>query len=238
VTSAHDPTSGSARRDQPDQSHSEEQPRADYPTGASSLAAPPEPGSPEQDASQDDEWAVKGGARGVRLGLPLAGLLAVALVATGFWGGAALEKSHGVASVGGAGGFAGRIRGGGGGFSFGGGANAAAPGTAGTISVIDGNTLYVLSSRGALVKVTVTKSTAITRNANTTAGGLRPGDAVTVQGATSANGNVSASSISTTAPGVSSSIGIGFGAGGAVSGRAATTGGKTAAGGTTASSGG
>ena len=102
-----------------------------------------------------------------------------------------------------------------GGFGFG--STAAATGT---ISVVDGKTLYVLTTTGALVKVTLGPSTSITRNAKSTPIDLRPGDTVVVQGATATNGNVSASSVSATAPGVSSAGAFGGGGrlGGAGSG--------------------
>ena len=183
----------------------------------------------DETADEDDEWLSTGPARGIRLAVPVAGLLAIVFVAAGFWGGVTLEKNHAGSSSGAAAGFGSRARGGGAGglgFSFGGvgaGAGAASSGTAGTISVVNGNTLYILSSTGTLVKVTLSRSTTITRNADTTPAGLRPGDTVTVQGTTSANGNVAASSISTTAPGVSSSTGGGFGGGGAAASGTTTT---------------
>ena len=52
--------------------------------------------------------------------------------------------------------------------------------------------------------MTLTKSTTITRNADATAIDLRPGDTVTVQGATGSGGAVTATSVSATAPGVTS----------------------------------
>ena len=61
----------------------------------------------------------------------------------------------------------------------------------------------MLSATGSLVKVTLGPSTTITRNAKAPAVGLRPGDTVIVQGSTGGNGNVTASSVSATAPGVS-----------------------------------
>jgi hypothetical protein len=187
----------------------------------------------------DDEWPVRGPGRGIRLGLPAAGLLAVLLVAAGFWGGSVVQKDHGSSSGarGGAGGAAAlvsRLRGlagttgatgatgatGSTGFNFGGASGA----TVGTISVVEGDVLYVLTSAGSLVKVTLDPSTTITRNANAPTVGLRPGDTVVVQGATAGNGDVSATSVAATAPGVSSSGfgGRGFG-GGAGAGAATTT---------------
>lgn len=201
--------------------------------------------NPDVDPDADAEWVVQT-TRGVRLGLPVAGLLAVLLVGAGFWGGAAVEKSHGGSSAGaslaslasrfrsartgatsttsGSGGTTGAGTGatGFGGFA-GFGSSAAATGT---ISVVAGNTLYVLTSTGSLVKVTLTPSTTMSRDADAAAADLRPGDAVVVQGSTSANGNVSATSIAATAPGISSTGGRGFGgagAGGAGAGGATST---------------
>ena len=192
-------------------------------------AAAEPPGVPLDDG--DDEWPVRGPAKGIRLAVPAAALIAVVLVAAGFWGGATLQKRNGGSGSGSsslASAFAARLRSASGatgatgasgatgaaGFAgFGGGSSAAA---VGTVSVVDGNTLYVLSATGSLVKVTLGASTTITRNAKAPAVGLRPGDTVIVQGSTGANGNVTASSVSATAPGVSA--GGGFGGGGRFAG--------------------
>jgi hypothetical protein len=180
----------------------------------------------------DDEWADRGPARGIRLAVPTAALVALLLVGGGFWAGAALQKSHGSSSSSGAGSaasFLSRLRStagasgatgtgqtgttgagagatGAGGFGLG--SSAAATGT---ISVVDGKVLYVLTTSGALVKVTLGPSTSITRNAKSTPIDLRPGDTVVIQGATATNGNVSAASVAATAPGVSSAGGFGGG---------------------------
>jgi hypothetical protein len=187
--------------------------------------------------SQDQEW-VSQTTSGIRLGLPLACLCAILLVAGGFWAGAELEKSHagsgtsslaslaarfgsglgsGATGASGARGFGGL-----GGFAGLGGSGA----TTGTISTLDGNTLYVDdTSTGSIVKVTLTKQTTITRNADAAAIDLRPGDTVTVQGATGSSGTVTATSVSATAPGVSSGF-AGF-PGGGVGGSASTGTGST-----------
>ena len=172
------------------------------------------------DAGDTDEEWVPQTTRGVRIGAPVAALLTVVLVAAGFWGGAALEKSHnggGSSSL--LGSLASRFRTGATGASgatasrFGGFGESAAAAT-GTISVVDGDTLYVTTATG-LVKVTLSKSTTITRNADASAIDLRPGDTVVVQGATGATGAVNATSVSATAPGVSSGFaGFDRGAGG------------------------
>ena len=86
----------------------------------------------------------------------------------------------------------------------------------------------MLTTGGALVKVTLGPSTAITRNAKSTAIDLRPGDTVVVQGATATNGNVSASSVSATAPGVSSAGA--FGGGGRLGGLGGSGSGATTSG--------
>jgi hypothetical protein len=177
------------------------------------------------DDRDDEEWASQGPARGIRLALPVAGMLAVVFIAAGFWGGATIEKNRGGSTAASA--LAARFGrtgtpGGTGGFPFGGGATAGS-GTTGTLSVVNGNTLYVLTSAGALTKVTLSPSTTITRNADTKPDGLRPGDTVTVQGATNANGNVTATSITATAPGVSSST-AGLGLGGATPSTTTTSG--------------
>jgi hypothetical protein len=200
------------------------------PTATQTLPTPADgpvwtPGDDGDDA--DEEW-VSTTTRGIRLGVPAAVLIALVLVAGGFWVGAALQKSHGgatsaLASVaarfrsgaagtgatGGAGAGASRFGG-----LFGGAAGiAGTAGTAGTISVVNGDTLYVDDTlTGSIVKVTLTKSTTITRNADAAAIDLRPGDTVTVQGPTGSSGAVTATSVTATASGVSSGFG-GFGRG-------------------------
>ena len=170
-------------------------------------------------ADEDDEWPVKGPARGVRLAVPAAALLALLLVAAGFWCGAIVEKRHAASSAnGGAAAAFARFRsiggttgasGASGPAGFPGGFGGSTAGTTGTISVIDGDTLYILTSTGALVKVALGASTTVTRNAKSQPIDLRPGDTVVIQGATSKNGDVAATSVAATAPGVSTGGGRG-----------------------------
>jgi len=211
-----------------DDGHTEE-----HPTTANALATPLE--QPDwlagDEVGEDEEW-VSQTTHGIRLAIPVAALTAVVLVAGGFWGGAELQKSQGgtsspLASV--AARFrsalgAGATGAGGAGFA---GRFASTAAAAGTISVVDGNTLYVNdTATGSVVKVTLTKSTTITRNADSAAIDLRPGDTVTVQGATGNSGAVSATSVSATAPGVSSGFG-GFGRGVGAIGATGSTGSNT-----------
>jgi len=207
----------------------------EYPTIAGTLTAPEEhPGElPPEGSDADEEWVVQA-TRGIRLAIPAAALLALVFVAAGFCAGAVLEKNH-AGSGGSVAGLAARFRsartGGTGtgttttgtsGFGFGGGGFTSSSAATGTISVVDGDTLYILSAAGSLVKVTLTPSTTVTRNAQATAIDLRPGDTVVVQGTTGTNGDVAASSVAATGPGVSAAGGFGFG-GGAGGAAAATT---------------
>jgi hypothetical protein len=178
---------------------------------AGTLATPLE--QPAWPAGEDagEEWVTQT-KRGIRVGFPAAALLALVLLAGGFWAGAALQKSQGSGSSTLAG-VAARLRSalgagatGGAGSRFGG-LFAGGGATVGTISTVDGDTLYVTTSTGSIVRVTLSKSTTITRNADASAVDLRPGDTVTVEGATGARGSLAATSVSATAPGVSSGFG-------------------------------
>lgn len=225
--SDHLPDPESPRGGATDDGHTEE-----HPTVTDTLANPVDgrgwlAGDDSGDA--DEEW-VSQTTHGIRLAVPAAALVALLLVAGGFWAGAALQKSQGGSSSGVAG-VAARFRAGAGtGTTGGSGASrfaglfASTAAAAGTISVVDGNTLYVDdTATGSTVKVTLTKSTTITRNADATAIDLRPGDTVTVQGATGNGGAVDATSVSATAPGVTSGF-AGFGGfGGAGAGAGTST---------------
>ena len=224
------PDTESASRAPRDDGHTEE-----YPTVTQTLATPLEgPGwlAGDDAGDSDEEW-VSQTTHGIRLGVPAAALLAVVLVAGGFWGGAELQKSQGGSSSSLAG-VAARFRSAAGATGAAGstasrfgGLFASTAAATGTISVVDGNTLYVDdTSTGSVVKVTLTKSTTITRNADAVAIDLRPGDTVTVQGATGSSGAVTATSVSATAPGVSSGFG-GFGGGGGAIGATGSTGSNT-----------
>jgi hypothetical protein len=209
-------------------------PTEEYPTLAGELAAPE---LSLDDPGADDEWPVSGPKKGIRLAVPAAALVGFVLVACGFWGGAELQKHRGGSSSGAANfaSIAARFRGSGtsttttstsgtgaAGFT-GAGLGGASNATTGTLSVVNGNTLYVLTSAGALVKVTLEPSTTITRNAKTKNDGLRPGDTVVVSGSTGKNGAVAASSVAATAPGVTSTSGFGGFGGGGFGGRTGST---------------
>ena len=78
--------------------------------------------------------------------------------------------------------------------------------TTGTVTDVIGKTLYITSSSGSLVKVTLGPSATVTRNATSSLADLKIGDTVIVEGVKTKSGAVTASSISATAAGVSSSF--------------------------------
>jgi hypothetical protein len=177
-------------------------------SGKPSVSAADGAHAPDSDAA----WPEQAHARRVSLG-PVTALLSVALVAVlGIWGGAELQKRQSKSSTSAAAsalptGFPGRFGGGSGGIGAAGTGTAATGVTVGTVTVISGKTLYLTSSNGAIVKAKLTGTTTYTRNATTTKTGLKPGDTAIVQGAKNAAGVVVATSVSSTAKGVTSTTG-------------------------------
>jgi hypothetical protein len=129
--------------------------------------------------------------------------------AAGFLGGIEIEKSQLSTTASAAvapGGTAGSAAAGAGAraaFGFGFGAGAAGGGgggggaaSFGTVSSVNGNTIYVTQASGNTVKVRLSSATKITKSLSTSKSSLHPGDAVVVQGATGKNGTLAATSIS------------------------------------------
>jgi len=168
---------------------------------------------------------------------PLTGaLIALLLLACGFVGGVLVQKGQG-GSNGGGGAFAaaaarltaqggrttsqsgpaGGGRFGGGGFGgrggFGGGAAGGANATIGTVSSVDGNTLYVTDANGNTLKVKAAPSATVRRTVDSKVSAINPGESVVIQG-TPRNGAITATSISAT-PALGGGAGGGAGAGGA-----------------------
>ena len=85
----------------------------------------------------------------------------------------------------------------------GGGGDSAAQGE---ITSLSGNTLYVSSADGTTAKVEVKRNAEVTRNANTKASKLHPGDTVTVSGKTNKAGLVRADSVTATQQGVETAM--------------------------------
>jgi Domain of unknown function (DUF5666) len=113
------------------------------------------------------------------------------------------------------------------GFGLGGGGAGGGGGASfGTVSSVDGNTIYLTEASGNTVKVTLSSATKITKSQSTSKSSLHPGDALVVQGATGKNGTLTATSVSDSG---ARSAGSG---GGAASGGSATTSNSTGAAGT------
>jgi hypothetical protein len=165
-------------------------------------------------------------------GNPLAlALLGVLLIACGFIGGVLVEKRQSSSSsspTGVASSLAARfraLRGGAGAGAGAGGSSGAGAGftrpTAGTVAYLAGSTLYVTNAEGNTIKVSTSAGTSVTKTVNTSLKVIHPGETVTVTGTTSANGAVSAESISvgSSAGGLAALFGGGGGASGGGAGR-------------------
>jgi hypothetical protein len=136
-------------------------------------------------------------------------LMLILFAACGFVGGVLVQKGQqsGGASVAGSS-FAGRFGGVGAGATgvsgtsggaaarfrglFGGGGGA----TIGTVSSIDGKTLYVTETSGNTVAVLTTSTSKITKSESVHAGSIHPGDSVVVEGIAGSEGTITASSVS------------------------------------------
>jgi hypothetical protein len=152
--------------------------------------------------------------------LPM-GLLAILIAAVGFLGGVLVQKGSGAsaaatAATGGLPAFLAAKGGAGPGSEAGGGQlpafGAAGGGSAvsGTVTSVEGSTIYVKDSEGNTVAVKAEDGSTISRDSNVGVKKIHPGDSVVVQG--SKNGStVKASSISATEAGVQTT---GFGGGG------------------------
>jgi hypothetical protein len=79
-----------------------------------------------------------------------------------------------------------------------GGAFGAGNSTIGTVSSIDGSSLYVTDTSGNTVKVTLSSASKISRSVNVSKSAIRPGDTVVVRGLKSSDGTVSATTVSDT----------------------------------------
>ncbi|HJQ42692.1 MAG TPA: hypothetical protein VJ831_06390 [Jatrophihabitantaceae bacterium] len=157
-------------------------------------------------------------------------LLVVLVAAAGFIGGVLVERTQqpaATASVSAASAFRGGQNANAGGGAPGGGA------TVGTITLIDGTNVYVTTAQGDVVKVLTNPQTTISVSKNGTLADLDPAKTVVVQGATNADGTVTASQITQGGFGA-----FGGGGGRRGSGTAGGGGGNGARGGQNAQSGG
>jgi hypothetical protein len=178
-------------------------------------------------AVADDAWEELPG-RPVRKRLgPVSIILAACLAAAGFfYAGVRVEKSKvgsssgtsGIAALAARFGAAARAGGTGAGAAgaAGGFGGAARAGTTGTITLIDGNNVYVTETGGTIVKVATGPGTTISVASTGTVANLHPGDTVTVTGPAGSDGTVTATNLR--------DLGAGAGGGGARGGGAAAGG--------------
>lgn len=86
--------------------------------------------------------------------------------------------------------------------------------TIGSVKLVDGDTIYVTTTGGNIVKVRTTKSgTTVTKTSTGTVSDVRPGDNVVVQGSAGEDGTVNATRVNDTGTGGFAG-GDGFGGGG------------------------
>jgi hypothetical protein len=124
-------------------------------------------------------------------------LVALILVALGFLGGVLQAKHSGTttSSSGGAAALAGARTGGTAGFGGQGATAGGATSTVGTVKIVDGSTIYLTTGNGSVVKVSTTGATRMQVTATGTAGGLKVGSSVIIEGTTDASGDVHATSV-------------------------------------------
>jgi hypothetical protein len=113
-------------------------------------------------------------------------------------------------------------------FGRGGAGGGACGGTSfGTISSVNGKSLFVTTASGNVVKVKLSSATKISKSLNVKRSSLHPGDTVVIRGLTNSKGTITASSVSDSGSGGAG----GFGAlGGAGAGSGAGTGGGAGSG--------
>jgi hypothetical protein len=169
---------------------------------------------------EDEEWLNSGPPAGIRLRIPTLVLVALAVAAGAFWGGAVAEKHNGTstAAASRASAFAGLRSGRGGLGGFG---ATATPAAEGSVTEVTKTILYLTNSAGNLVKVAITPTTPITRISDGTAGPIALGDTASVQGSVGAGGTVTATSITITAKGATAPTTFGGGFGGGFGGATA-----------------
>lgn len=177
--------------------------------------------------------------------LPLS-LLGVLLIALGFIGGVLVEKSESSSSspaAAGSSALTSRFR------ALAGGRSAASTGaassstaagasgfarpTVGTVAYLEGGTLYVTNSEGNTVKVTTSPGTGVTKSVKSTVPDIHPGETVTITGASSSGGVVTAESITVGASGTSAFSGLFGGSGSGAGGSGAAGSGTTTSGAST-----
>jgi hypothetical protein len=119
--------------------------------------------------------------------LPVATLAALALAAAGFYGGVEVQKGQGDSAT-----SAVSARAPGGAAA---GGTSATSATTGTVKSTNNGMLTITTSDGKAVKVQPTADATVTRNAESDATEVHPGDTVVVEGTTASDGTVTATRV-------------------------------------------
>ncbi len=172
---------------------------------------------PLEPPAADDQWESAKPTKGVRIPIPAAALVVIAVGLLGLWGGAQLKGSNASATTNAANGNGFRRGNGefpGGGFGGGGnggnGANPGRGGTVGTVKSVDGNTITISTPNGGTVTVTVNGSTTVTKTETGSISDVTPGENIIVRGTTGSDGTTTADQITVG----NGTLGFGFGRGG------------------------
>jgi hypothetical protein len=166
----------------------------------------------------DAEWLSAGPARGMRLRVPTAIVVALLVAALAFWGGALIERHHSTstavgATVGSGASGAARRAAGSAPSGAGGVASGATNATQGTVTAAKGDILSITDISGKQITVTITATTTVTRTGKGSVGVASVGDTATIVGTSAANGAIAATTVTLTGKGITST-GTGGGVGG------------------------
>jgi hypothetical protein len=172
---------------------------------------------PLEPPAPDDQWESAKVTKGVRIPIPAAALVVIAVGLLGLWGGAQLKGSNASATTNATNGNGfrrgnGEFPGGGGGGRNG--ANPGRGGTVGTVQSVDGNMITITTPNGGTVTVTVNGSTTVTKTDTGSLSDVTPGENIIVRGTTNSDGSTTANQITVG----NGALGFGFGRGGGANG--------------------
>ncbi len=180
-------------------------PTLDTPSASSPPTAPP--------ADVDEDWTTTGPKKGIRLRLPAIAAIVAAVALLGIGTGATLKGRSASTTAGtSAGATAGQ-----GGTGQGRPAGAGGRPTTGTVTKVDGTTIQLTDSSGALVTVTVPAGATITADKAGAVGDITVGSTIAVVG-TTANGTTTAQAVTINPTGIGAGGPGGPGAGTAPTG--------------------
>jgi len=182
-------------------------PTLDTPSASSPPTAPP--------ADVDEDWTTTGPKKGIRLRLPAIAAIVAAVALLGIGTGATLKGRSASTTAGtSAGATAGQGGTGQGGTGQGRPAGAGGRPTTGTVTKVDGTTIQLTDSSGALVTVTVPAGATITADKAGAVGDITVGSTIAVVG-TTANGTTTAQAVTINPTGIGAGAARGPGGPGA-----------------------